>query len=486
MVLVTLITIALTGFGLFWEAGHSDTIAVERQIRIADRAVAASLAALPAAQEPYAVWDEAIERSRLPPDPDWFRGAFVSYFHSMWPAGQVYMLGGDDAPIYAAIGGSMAPAARFEALRPAIADMIDELRGRVPPAGHAHDRLLGGGTAPKRAGTVGRIDHVLHVSHLKRIEGRPAAVSVMRIIPGTARVRSLAGREPLLVNVRFLDAGFMAELSGRHLIDHPRFAPAPAAGAGEASIPLVAEDGGIVAHLIWTPDLPGTRLLRKLAPLAALSALLSAVATLFLVRSLRRATRDLQESERHAQHQALHDTLTGLPNRALFVDRLDQTVVRARRGEPAALLFLDLDRFKYVNDTMGHAAGDAVLREFARRVVGLVRTEDTVARFGGDEFGIIMSRTASVAGVESLCQRLLEATRLPFGLAEGDAVLGVSIGVALLPDAGNERSEVMRAADRALYVAKEAGRDRFHLFRSEPQAGAPGLKAVLSPARLAA
>jgi diguanylate cyclase (GGDEF)-like protein len=157
--------------------------------------------------------------------------------------------------------------------------------------------------------------------------------------------------------------------------------------------------------------------------------------------------------------------LTSLPNRALFQDRLDQALARVRRGEDqVALLYLDLDRFKAVNDRLGHAAGDALIQMFARRVQAVLRETDTLARFGGDEFAIIQSGARSKADIEALCVRIRQTVAEPFDLLGTQAVVGVSIGVALAPEHAAERGELARKADIALYASKGAGRDRASVF----------------------
>jgi len=208
-----------------------------------------------------------------------------------------------------------------------------------------------------------------------------------------------------------------------------------------------------------------------LGPLSlGLMLLLTAIMAL-LVRSLWKsgnrlssAMIDLRASEAQAQHLAFHDVLTGLPNRALFNDRLDQALARARRGHPFAVLAMDLDRFKQVNDTLGHAIGDLLIRAFAARLQRILREVDTIARLGGDEFMVILSEAARRADIESVCDRILAAVREPFELGGSRAFVGISIGVVRAPDAGLDRGELIRKADIALYRAKSEGRSGYRTF----------------------
>ncbi|MDZ7748694.1 MAG: EAL domain-containing protein [Halofilum sp. (in: g-proteobacteria)] len=164
-------------------------------------------------------------------------------------------------------------------------------------------------------------------------------------------------------------------------------------------------------------------------------------------------------------HQAMHDPLTGLPNRSLFADRLDQALTRSRRyGERAAVLLLDVDRFKLFNDTYGHVAGDALLGAVGERLSGALRTSDTVARIGGDEFALIQPRVGSDAECLALADRVRRAMAAPFEPQQRRVTLGASVGVTVLPDDGDDRDTLLVNADLAMYRAKHDGGDRVRRF----------------------
>ncbi len=182
----------------------------------------------------------------------------------------------------------------------------------------------------------------------------------------------------------------------------------------------------------------------------------------------------LDVSERRAreeeiQYLAMHDALTGLPNRRLLEDRLDHSLVAARRNrQQVAVMLLDLDGFKSVNDRHGHEAGDRVLREVARRLRGVVREADTVARTGGDEFVILLESQRQEADVAGLAEKILAGLIEPMELGENRIQIGVSIGIALYPRDSDHPAQLMRMADTAMYAVKEAGRNayRFHIAES--------------------
>lgn len=200
-------------------------------------------------------------------------------------------------------------------------------------------------------------------------------------------------------------------------------------------------------------------------PITLTSAVAVILVMSFLYRSIVELICELEKREAAAQHQALHDTLTGLANRALLEDRVTQALHRHRRsGEQAALLMLDLDRFKQVNDTLGHHAGDHLVQEVGDRLRSLVRDTDTVARIGGDEFAILQASPRGEADVRRLCERILSAIRKPVTIGDREARVGVSIGAVFASKDIASASELLRKADITLYRAKTGGRDCFRVF----------------------
>lgn len=178
-------------------------------------------------------------------------------------------------------------------------------------------------------------------------------------------------------------------------------------------------------------------------------------------RSAAMALQDVTDRARvqeRLRHQALHDALTGLPNRVLLNDRLRKGLSRARRdGEPLAVLILDLNHFKEVNDTLGHHSGDALLSVIARRLRVNLREADTVARLGGDEFAILLTTNAHRLGAESVAEKVADLVDDPIELDGVTIQVGASIGIALSPDHGDDADALARRADVAMYVAKRAG-----------------------------
>jgi diguanylate cyclase (GGDEF)-like protein len=164
-----------------------------------------------------------------------------------------------------------------------------------------------------------------------------------------------------------------------------------------------------------------------------------------------------------AMHQAFHDSLTGLPNRALFLDRLELAHARSQRsGSPIAVLFMDLDSFKNVNDSLGHAAGDELLVLVAGRLRRWLRPSDTAARFGGDEFAILLEDLDTTNAAQVVAQRVLDSLREPFAIQGQEILVGSSIGIASSAHPGSD--DLLRNADLAMYRAKGLGKGRFQMF----------------------
>lgn len=184
--------------------------------------------------------------------------------------------------------------------------------------------------------------------------------------------------------------------------------------------------------------------------------------------------RVMRETEERLRHQAFHDALTGLPNRLLALDRAEQMLARARRQHhPVAALFVDVDDFKRVNDSFGHATGDELLRIVASRLATVVREGDTAARLGGDEFIVLVEGSAPDAGPELVAERLLEALREPCELDGGlGRQLSVTASIGIASGVRASADELLRDADLALYEAKSAGRDRYVRFQPGMQVAA--------------
>jgi len=186
---------------------------------------------------------------------------------------------------------------------------------------------------------------------------------------------------------------------------------------------------------------------------------------------------DITERRQHEEELrrlAIHDPLTQLPNRTLFFDRLNLALSQARRhGHRLAILMLDLDHYKKINDTYGHSIGDLLLKEVGRRLQGAIRSSDTVARFGGDEFVLLMPEIHGATDAAIIAKRILEVVSQPYEIKELPLFITVSIGLAIFPEDGEDSETLITNADLALYAAKDRGRNCFFFYsdlKKSPQA----------------
>lgn len=316
------------------------------------------------------------------------------------------------------------------------------------------------------------------VTRLVVFGGEPAIASAA-VIRGLQAPPGEPRQASLLVFVDLLDQRLLAQFARDFGLANLHW-QTPGEPHSETSLTLKPGSEPALGTLSWSVELPGTAMLRQTAPaLTAVILCFGLLTAVVLVRA--RTTAILLQV---AQAQATHDPLTGLPNRLLLTDRLDQALTKCRR-EPGqvALLYVDLDGFKAVNDRFGHAHGDAVLIEAARRLRRTARETDTVARLSGDEFAVVQTVGEQPGAALALCRRLLQALAKPMQVGNRTVRVGASIGVAVGPDDAGEPAILLRLADQALYRAKGCGRGTFRLFEREGEKTEPG-GAAPSPAVL--
>ena len=242
-------------------------------------------------------------------------------------------------------------------------------------------------------------------------------------------------------------------------------------------VPLVVDARRCVAE---DPNCPSTTVFRILCASGtyrwteAVSQLVEAEDGPLIVSSVRDIG-DRKESELDLRHQASTDPLTGVANRTVFMDRLHQALRRLDRREAlVAVLFLDIDRFKLINDSVGHLAGDAVLLQMAERLTGFLRPQDTLARLGGDEFAVLVEDMGRADEAVALGRRIIEAGRAPFHVGDERFICTTSVGIAVTADAQHSAEGLLQEADLALYRAKDRGRDRAEVFDEDLRTRAVG------------
>ncbi|WP_308514435.1 EAL domain-containing protein [Sphingomonas flavescens] len=433
----------LLGAVLHVSTSRSDAFALGQQEKLIRLAVSEARTTIAKDQEASTYWDDAVTRvHQRPLDLAWIDNNLGVWFYTYYKHDETYLLDTSDRPIYAMQNGIRGQPASFDRVSKEVLQLAATLR-------HA---LRTNYIAPE--GSVGQ---TIGTSAITMIGKRPAIISLKPIVSETGTIAQTPGSEYLHVSIRFLDRSFLAQISSVYSIEKPAFSTTK----DIASVPLVDGNGRTLGFINWHPFEPGDEVEDKMVP-ALFLALLTVGALLgWLLSRIWRSRTELEASKVQAQHLAFHDVLTGLPNRALFEDRLDHAL--SRRDNLVAVLLLDLDRFKNINDTLGHQAGDALIRDFGLRLSALVRDGDTIARLGGDEFAIIIEQ-GNRPEIERLARRIVEDVRRPFELLGTQAYVGVSVGIALSQGKVIDRLELIRRADIALYCAKDEGRDDYRIF----------------------
>jgi diguanylate cyclase (GGDEF)-like protein len=446
-----MIVAAVLGGMVLITARKADQLSTEKQQQLLATVLQQKIASTAHDQEGVTVWDDAVRYATArKPDSAWLDMNVGSWMRTYYGHDEAFVLQANNKPVFGMRDGRQVAPSTYEQHVGRIADpLIAKLRTAMlrPRAARGDGRTL----------SPGAIDVAV-------VGGRPAIVSAKPFISDTGHIVQRPGTEAVHVAVRYLDGEFVQELARSYALENARF-EAHHPNTTQSSAPLRDADGHVLGYVAWQPFLPGTLLIKRLLPLSTTALLLIAGVLVVLLRHIRRSTLALEASEAQAHHLAFHDTLTGLPNRAMFDDRLGHELANARETKKAvALLYLDLDGFKNVNDTLGHPAGDELICAVASRLKQAVRSTELIARIGGDEFAIIQTGLRSPAEAEILCLRLLELVNEPFAIAGTQARVGVSVGIAFGPADAQDRAELARKADIALYEAKAAGKGRFLFF----------------------
>ncbi len=400
-------------------------------------------------------WDDAALNLGKSYDPAWAHENIGIFLHQASGFEQAYVLDAGNQPIYAMANGRDQPPARYAVDRSAVAELVTQVRaaeGRRP--------------ATSTQGSAKTMQPPIQASAFARIAGQPSIATATLVQSDFGKV-VLRGRAPIVVTVEALDADLLARFSTRFLLQNLRVIPADGSPSLGATVDLRWTDGARIGRLEWTPQRPGHKLLMRTMPgLIAVMLMFCAVTTAIFLRG-RNAAQALIASEFQAKHMAYHDHLTGLANRAMFSERIAQALADMRRdARTVGVLALDLDRFKLINDTYGHGAGDALIVEIAGRLKALARTGDVVARLGGDEFAVLQVN-ASPHGLAALADRVVKTLSRPIDLPFGRVFPSVSVGVTLVSETHIDGQEALRQADLAMYRAKDAGRGRYHFFEPD-------------------
>jgi diguanylate cyclase (GGDEF)-like protein len=451
-VLGTLLVIGGTWVFLNWSTFTIDRLASGRQRELVYLGVRNIREEIARSQESAMLASDAAANVQAQASMAWIDANLGTWMHDFYGIDEIYVLTGEDKPIYAYVNGAVRSPREFFAraalLRPTLAGLRRELRNGVRASRATHEL------------TIGAVDFAL-------INRRPAVVSVKPILAAKDDAEAPpAGQEYLHVSIRYMDDAFVKRLMADYLIDDLRFVWGRDYANMSANLPLTNSAGMTLGFYTWTPFRPGLDFVQSITPgLTAVSGLLFGVVLVLSLALYRRHVKG-RENESRIVYLASHDMLTGLPNRMTFeqdADVLLEALGEDRSGGSVAVLYLDFDRFKQINDTLGHAAGDTVIRLVVARLDERIGGVGRLYRVGGDEFMVLMP-DCRAHDVEALCQDLIAVVSEPVELDEATVFIGLSIGIAMAPLHGDDRTELVRKADVALYNAKASGRGRYSHF----------------------
>ncbi|MDB5562985.1 MAG: hypothetical protein JWN11_2403 [Hyphomicrobiales bacterium] len=452
VVVALVVTVLAVAAFIIWSTRDIDALALSRQTSIVSQIFASKLQEIGHDQESVTIWDDTIISSKLHSDRKWVNDNLGRWMFDYFGHDQVIILDEQDQPVYMMNGGAASSIALFDGERSTVAPLVAQLRSK----------LKDGWGAPYQGS--GNPNAVPRIADLTLLNGYPAIVGVMPIV---SRSRGIGKADtPFLhVSVIFLTNRFALTLGQKYMLEGAGFSGAALNSSDHAFYPLFNAEGRFVTFFEWKPTRPGGRILNNMVPAIAAGGLVAGLLIFLLLDRLWRSSTALESGRRQAEHQASHDMLTGLPNRSLFDNELKNALATRQAGQGSvALLMLDLDRFKQVNDTLGHQAGDDLIRQVGQRLEGTIAGAGRIARLGGDEFAVISSNLASADAAMALSQRIIDALAQPFSIFGSEAFVGVSIGIVLAPDGQVDASELTRKADIALYEAKAGGRNRAIIY----------------------
>ncbi|MEQ1578769.1 MAG: bifunctional diguanylate cyclase/phosphodiesterase, partial [Hyphomicrobium sp.] len=480
--LATLSALGITGAGLVllaiiayagWASNQSSTA---RERTLLQNAFNRGIARALSEQKSVAWWDDAVIKIKDDAiDLDFVDSNFGVFLTETYGHDEVYILSSNDKPLYAFAGGARAQPDAFELHKAAMAPVIAQVRGQQAAAQPGQDqtnikvrpdafgadqgnyRILGGAVAAAR-----------WAGHILPVDGKMAVVAALTIVPNVD-MSLLKGPPNLLISVTYIDGDYVTGLGRSLLLNDLALEARPVKSGGIVSERFEGDDGTFGGYLTWTTERPGQVLLRFILPLVACGVIAVAILASGMLRRLKTSSNELAERELQSRHDASHDALSALANRGHFAEKLQEALDAPapcpEEGRPI-VAYIDVDHFKDVNDTLGHQAGDELIKSVAGRLRAQMRTDSLLSRYGGDEFAILWPNAGPHAG-EALAQRIQSAFAAPFEVCEQRLFVTASVGIASVVAAGVSGDELMRQADIALYEAKMRGRNRAVFFTDD-------------------
>ncbi|HCF24650.1 MULTISPECIES: EAL domain-containing protein [unclassified Novosphingobium] len=418
----------------------------QRQIEELDKVVATQVG-----------WDDAIKMLDHRQDGNWADFNIGNYLYTFNGFTHAFVVDGAEQVFYASFNGERAGLETYAPFAASAASLLPQIRKAEllrPPL-------------RRRPGKNNLLIPPIQANTYARVGGRTYIVTATLVQPDFGVYLPKGPRAPVTIAAIPLDQAFLTTFGQRYLLDDLSLAPPGAALSPTGSLALPDTRGASAGVLKWNPREPSAVLFKQLLlPLLIVLGLLCVLA-LTMMRRSGAVVADLLASEARSKHLAFHDPLTQLPNRAMLFDRLHKLLGGiGSRGGHVLVACVDLDRFKEINDTLGHHAGDLVIAETAARLRAVCGEANLIARLGGDEF-VVLCDKAGCADAEAIGENILKALSRPIQCEYGRLEIGCSVGTAVIDHAGVEPTEALRWADLALYRSKQEGRGRVSMFEPD-------------------
>lgn len=465
-VLITLATLSLVFVGYI--ASHAaDEQAQRNELRLLDNALNDRSMLIARDQFTLARWNRSVENISIR-----FNSGFVRYefLDSLW-----YDFGHEQAFLIDPGGILLAESSQGEASfkrKPLAASSPLMQIAQATTRRHAEK-----GASLDAPGTLAatRVEESA-VFAFAEINGVVSLLVAMPIVPDDDEVSLPDGPPVILVSSKALDEAFVADINSQLSFGDLRFVRETQLTTGLTNLPVAGMDGSELGKFQWVSETPGQHVWQMIVPAIIFLCGIIAASALLIAWKIGGLTTALEEREREANHLAQHDILTGLANR-LQISAALETAVSGLPAKPFAIISCDLDRFKAINDSFGHGAGDEVLRQVARRLEDAVGQQGLVGRLGGDEFIILVTEGPDRKQLARLAQQILLTVPAPIPLTRtASAHFGVSLGIAMAQTAGTDSEVLLAAADAALYAAKSRKAGSF-VFAGDPDID--GLKTLV-------
>lgn len=441
-------------------AQRADEVALEHEKRLFTKSLANHGDRILRELESVAATEQAVRSIRRAYDHDWIQTRIGLWLRSFFDHDFVFVANSRGQLTYALLGRDSVNPGWFNSIIPELSPTINYVRGPTGERSNGGMRIRS-----ERPDGAQRFDRG---ALIQTMLGRPAIVAAVLVVdPDAAEPAAERQAAPVVVSVKFIDEDVLAEIASRLQLHSLR-----QVGANETlpfddfAFVMVDDAGGPIARFAWTPKRPGAEIVRSVIPFIAVALAGFAVLAGLIFGYMRRTAETIAAGEDRLRYLALHDPLCGLPNRNFFGDRLERTIAEVRSGGgAAAVLYIDLDHFKEVNDTLGHPVGDELIQNVTLRLSHTLRAEDIVARLGGDEFAVITPVTGDNKTLQAMADRIIMALCAPYCINERNIVIGASIGIAVIDGRfKGEATDVLRYADMALYRAKNEGRSRACIY----------------------